>query len=301
MRVLVPWQSLVDSMQIPGVEPVLWNINDGEPPAADVLVTERPLDPSHRMRVGRIAGLKHIHLLSIGYEWVLDHLPEDVALSNSKGAVEDSTAEHCLALILASLRELPRAYQLQTEESWSRLWTSSLHGSNVVVLGVGGVGTAIIERLKPFKPAKITGVASTARTINGGIDVVSIENVHQLLPSAEIVICALPHTPQTQGLIGKEFMDRMRDGALLVNVGRGPIIATAALIKELETGRLRAALDVTDPEPLPVGHALWNAPGCIITPHMAGDTGQFVELVSELATRQVQLLSSGQTPLNLVR
>ncbi|MGO2596790.1 NAD(P)-dependent oxidoreductase [Glutamicibacter ardleyensis] len=300
MRVLVPWQSLVDSMQIPGVETVLWNINDGEPPAADVLVTERPLDPAHRSRVSRIPGLKHVHLLSLGYEWVLEHLPGEAVLSNSRGAVEDSTAEHCLALVLATLRELPAAMASQKEQEWPRLWTSSLFGSNVVVLGVGGVGTATIERLKAFKPARITGVASSPRILDDGTNVVALRDAAELLPEADVVICTLPHTPQTQGLIDAGFLQRMRDGALLVNVGRGPIVNTADLLDELRSGRLRAALDVTDPEPLPTGHPLWTAPNCIITPHMAGDTSEFMRLVSDLATQQVQLLSTGSAPHNIV-
>ncbi len=160
LRVLVPWQDLVDELTLPGIEPILWHIDDDphDAPEADVLVTERPSNPRLRSRVSRIKGLKHVHLLSIGYEWVLEHLPKQVSLTNSKGAVEDATAEHCLALVLASLRQLPRVGQQQRERQWTRTWTSSLHGSKVVLLGAGGVGSEIRSRLLPFKPAELTQV-----------------------------------------------------------------------------------------------------------------------------------------------
>ncbi|MER8027138.1 2-hydroxyacid dehydrogenase [Glutamicibacter protophormiae] len=302
LRVLVPWQRLVDALQIPGIEPILWHINDDpeDAPEAEVLVTERPSNPERRTRVARIKGLQHVHLLSIGYEWVVEHLPPHTTLTNSRGAVEDATAEHCLALILASLRELPQALEQQREQRWERIWTSSLHGSTVLLLGAGGVGSAIAERLAPFKPARVITVASKSRTLDDGTVVHRINAIEALLPQADVVIVALPHTARTEKLVNAEFLARLRDGALLVNIGRGPIVDTEALLQELDRGRLRAALDVTDPEPLPSGHPLWTAPNCVVTPHMAGDTGEFLKLVSELAVRQVRGMLAGDEPFNIV-
>ena len=302
LRVLLPWQDLVDRLQIPGIEPILWHINDDpeDAPAADVLVTERPSDPRMRSRVSRIQGLKHVHLLSIGYEWVLEHLPEQVTLTNSKGAVEDATAEHCLALILASLRQLPLAGEQQRNRSWVRTWTSSLHGSRVLVLGAGGVGSAIINRILPFNPASLVAYARTARTSNNGTEVRSLDQLAADLPEADVVIIALPHSEETEKLVDQHFLSQMKDGALLVNVGRGPIVDTEALMSELASGRLHAALDVTDPEPLPEEHPLWDAPNCIITPHMAGDTGQFMSLVSQMAVDQVIGIANRQKSFNVI-
>lgn len=302
LRVLLPWQDLVDRLQIPGIEPILWHINDDpeDAPAADVLVTERPSDPRMRSRVSRIHGLKHVHLLSIGYEWVLEHLPEQVTLTNSKGAVEDATAEHCLALILASLRQLPLAGEQQRNRSWVRTWTSSLHGSRVLVLGAGGVGSAIINRILPFNPASLVAYARTARTSNNGTEVRSLDQLAADLPEADVVVIALPHSEETEKLVDQHFLSQMKNGALLVNVGRGPIVDTEALMSELASGRLHAALDVTDPEPLPEEHPLWDAPNCIITPHMAGDTGQFMSLVSQMAVDQVIGIANGQKSFNVV-
>lgn len=296
LRVLLPWQDLVDRLQLPGIEPILWHINDDhkDAPPADVLVTERPSNPKLRSRVSRIKGLKHVHLLSIGYEWVLEHLPEQVSLTNSKGAVEDATAEHCLALVLASLRQLPQVGQQQRERQWIRTWTSSLHGSKVALLGAGGVSSEIRSRLLPFKPAELTSFARTERVHGQGHPIYSLDRLWAFLPTADVVIVALPHTPETEQLIDAEFLSAMKGGALLVNVGRGPIVDTDALLPELQAGRLHAALDVTDPEPLPANHALWSAPNCIITPHMAGDTGQFISLVSELAINQVIDFAHGE-------
>lgn len=302
LRVLLPWQDLVDQLQVPGIEPILWHIDEdpNDAPEADVLVTERPSNPELRSRVSRIKGLKHVHLLSIGYEWVLEHLPEHVSLTNSKGAVEDATAEHCLALMLASLRQLPQIGQQQRKRQWTRTWTGSLHGSKVVLLGAGGVGSEIRSRLLPFKPAELTVFARTERVHEQGYPIYSLDRIRAVLPTADVVIVALPHTPETEQLIDTKFLSEMKNGSLLVNVGRGPIVDTEALLPELQAGRLHAALDVTDPEPLPADHALWSAPNCIITPHMAGDTGQFISLVSELAVNQVIAFAHGEELANRI-
>jgi Phosphoglycerate dehydrogenase and related dehydrogenases len=121
------------------------------------------------------------------------------------------------------------------------------------------------------------------------------------LPSAEIVIVALPDSPSTRGIVGKEFLAQMPNGSLLVNVGRGPVVNTEALLVELESERLSAALDVTDPEPLPAGHRLWTAPNCLVTPHIAGNTTMFIDLAMNLAVEQVKRLAAGAAPLHLVR
>ncbi|MFD1212749.1 2-hydroxyacid dehydrogenase [Arthrobacter sp. GCM10027362] len=303
LRVLVPSARLADDIRGPEVEPIIWHINDDplEAPPADVLVTERPRDHARRARAGRIPGLRHVHLLSIGYEWVLEHLPPDVTLSNSRGAVEDAAAEHAIALILAALRDLPSAVEQQRQREWAPLWTTSLHGSVVLVLGHGGVGREVIARLQPFRPAAVIPVATHARTLDTGTRIHGTEELPGLLPQADVVVVTLPHDSSTAGLIDSAFLSRMRDGALLVNIGRGPVVDTAALISELRSGRLRAALDVTDPEPLPSDHPLWDMPGCLITPHMGGNTDQFMRLATDLTIEQLHRLASGQQPLHIVR
>ncbi|WP_336715498.1 2-hydroxyacid dehydrogenase [Arthrobacter sp. USHLN218] len=302
LRVLVPSARLADAIRSAQVEPIVWHINDDphEAPPADVLVTERPREHSHRVRVARIPDLQHVHLLSIGYEWVLEHLPPHVTLSNSRGAVEDAAAEHAVALILAALRNLSCAAEQQHRHEWKPLWTTSLHGSVVLVLGHGGVGQEVIARLKPFRPAAIIPVAGRARTTDTGTRIHGPEELPALLPQADIVVVTLPHEPSTERLIDPAFLARMRDGALLVNIGRGRVVDTDALLNELRSGRLQAALDVTDPEPLPSDHPLWDTPGCLITPHMGGNTDQFVRLATDLTIEQLHRLASGQPPLHLI-
>lgn len=183
-------------------------------------------------------GLKHLHLFSIGYEWVLEHLHEQVTLTNSKVAVEDATAEHCLALVLASLRQLSQFGRQQRERQWTRTWTGSLHESKVVLLGAGGVSSEIRSWLLPFKPAELTSFARTERVHEQGYTIYSLDRLWAFLPTADVVIVALPHTRETEQLIDAGFLSGMKDGSLLVNVGRGPIVDTEALLVELQSGRL---------------------------------------------------------------
>lgn len=302
LRVLVPSAAMAEAVSGPGVEAVVWHIDEGRLPApdADVLVTERPRDFEHRPRITEISGLRHVHLLSIGYEWVLEHLPAGVAVSNSRGAVEDATAEHCLALILASLRALPAAVEQQRRGEWAPIWTTSLHGSTVVVLGHGGVGKEVTARLAPFRPAAVLPVATRARTTDAGQRIHALDELPELLPRADVVVVTLPHTASTERLVDAGFLARMCDGALLVNIGRGAVVDTDALVAELDSGRLRAALDVTDPEPLPPGHPLWSAPGCLVTPHMAGNTDEFIRLATATAVEQLRRLATGLEPIHRV-
>lgn len=164
----------------------------------------------------------------------------------------------------------------------------------MALLGAGGDGSEIRSRLLPFKPAELTSFARTERVHEQGYPIYSFDRLWAFLPTADVVIVALPHTSETGQLIDAEFLSAMKDGSLLVNVGRGPIVDTDALSPDLQSGRLHAALDVTDPESLPVNHALWSAPNCIITPHMARNTGQSISLVSELAVDQVIAFAHGK-------
>ncbi|WP_431711292.1 NAD(P)-dependent oxidoreductase [Glutamicibacter uratoxydans] len=303
LRVLVPSEELASALQLPGIEPILWHLNNArhEAPEAEVLITERPRELDRRRAVARIPGLRHVHLLSLGFDWVLEHLPDGVGLSNSRGAIEDATAEHALALLLAALRVVPAAVRDQDMQRWNPAWSPTLYGATVLLLGYGGVGAGIAARLAPFGPARVLPVGRTARTEPDGTAVHALHELPGLLPEADIVVIALPHDASTERLVDAAFLSRMRDGALLVNIGRGPVVDTDALLTELATGRLGVALDVTDPEPLPPGHRLWNAPNCLITPHIGGNTRQVLEFCGQLAVQQMQRLAAGRELLNVVR
>lgn len=310
-RVLVPDEALAEQVrealthhtptQAGPVEVAVWDIDSDVPaPGAELVVTKRPELPENFPRISSIAGLKHVHLLSLGYEWVLDLLPEDVTLSNSKGAVEDATAEFALALILGALRDLPGEVVKQQQCVWDRPnFTGSIAGARVLVLGYGGVGTEVVRRLEPFRPKSITVMAGRARTEDGR-RIHGPENLHKLLGEAEIVVITLPHTAETERLVDAEFLRQMPDGALLVNVGRGKIVHHEDLIAELNSGRLHAALDVVDPEPLPTESPLWEAKNLLIASHVAGNTMEFVRIAHQLATEHVAAWTKGEPLANAI-
>ncbi|WP_329040804.1 2-hydroxyacid dehydrogenase [Streptomyces sp. NBC_00178] len=258
-------------------------------------VAVRPLGAMDRVRVVQTlsAGIDHV-------EPGLGLLPSGVQLCNAKGVHEASTAELALALVLASLRGFPGFVRGQDEEEWRSGFYPALADKSVLVVGYGSIGAAIEDRLEPFECARVVRVARSARTTGRG-PVHAIEDLPALLPEADVVILSTPLNPSTQGLVGPGFLAAMRDGALLVNVARGGVVDTAALLAELESGRLRAALDVTDPEPLPAGHPLWHAPHTLLTPHVGGSTSAFLPRAKRLLAGQLTRYAAGEPVANLVR
>lgn len=303
MRVIVPSEEIATAIADAGVdvETVVWRQDsEADAPAGELLIGVRPGKPEASERISEIAGLRHIHVPSLGYEWVEGFVPQGVTLSNSAGTIEEGTAELTLAMILAVLREIPRAVDQQREGRWEAGFTaSSLQGARVLMLGYGGVGKAVARRIAAFAPESITPVGSRART-EDGTHIHGADELPRLLPQTDVVVVSLPHSEQTAGLVDADFLAAMPDGALLANIGRGPVVDTAALLAELSTERLRAALDVTDPEPLPDGHPLWSAPGCLILPHVGGATSKVWELTLELIVQQAQRMAAGEGPRNIV-
>lgn len=235
---------------------------------------------------------------SIGYDGVSDALPAGLAYANAASVHEASTAELALALTLAAQRDLPRFVRAQESGSWEFGFTASLADRRVLLLGYGGVGTAIAARLAPFE-VDVTVVASRAREADG-IRVHGIDELPSLLPSAEIVILTLPANDATRHLVDDAFLEALPAGALVVNVGRGPLIDTDALVDHVRRGRIRAALDVVDPEPLPQDHPLWTLDGVLISPHVGGASSAMPPRVVRLLRRQIERLRAGDEPLNVV-
>ncbi|MFF4247741.1 2-hydroxyacid dehydrogenase [Streptomyces sp. NPDC001822] len=257
-------------------------------------VAIRPLGAMDRVRVVQTlsAGIDHV-------EPGLGLLRSGVRLCNARGVHEASTAELALALVLASLRGFPGFVRGQDAEEWRSGFYPALADKSVLVVGYGSIGAAIEDRLEPFECARVVRVARSARTTGRG-PVHAIEDLPALLPEADVVILSTPLNPSTRGLVGPEFLASMRDGALLVNVARGGVVDTAALLSELESGRLRAALDVTDPEPLPAGHPLWHAPHTLLTPHVGGSTSAFLPRAKRLLAGQLTRYAAGEPLANLV-
>ncbi|MFG2192700.1 2-hydroxyacid dehydrogenase [Streptomyces sp. NPDC048639] len=259
--------------------------------------TDVPARPLPRMTSVRV-----VQTLTAGIDHVLPALaglPPGVRLCNARGVHEASTAELALALTLASLRGIPDFVRGQDAEEWRQGFRPALADKSVLIVGYGAIGSAIEDRLTPFECARIVRVARSARTTLRG-PVHPLAELPSLLPDADVVILSTPLTDGTRGLAGADFLSRMKTGALLVNVARGAVVDTKALLTEVESGRLRAALDVTDPEPLPVGHPLWHAPGVLITPHVGGPTSAFLPRAKRLLREQLLRFEAGEPLANVV-
>ncbi|MFE7132999.1 2-hydroxyacid dehydrogenase [Streptomyces sp. NPDC057638] len=254
----------------------------------------RPLPEMRSVRV--------VQTLSAGIDHVqpgLGTLHSGVRLCNARGVHEASTAELTIALVLASLRDIPGFVRGQEREEWRAGFYPALADKSVLIVGYGSIGAAIEDRLAPFECARVTRVARSARTTARG-PVHALPELPALLPDADVVVVSTPLTEDTRGLVDEGFLARMKDGALLVNVARGPVVDTAALLRETQSRRLTAALDVTDPEPLPPGHPLWHAPGVLISPHVGGSTSAFMPRAKRLIADQITRFVAGRTPRNVV-
>jgi len=251
-------------------------------------------------RVGDMSRLRVIQTLTAGVENFLPYVPEGVTLCNAAGVHDASTAELAVALALASGRSLDHFARNQTSGVWEPLRLGiSLADQRVLIIGHGHIGAAIERRLAGFEIASVTRVARRPRT--EPVLVHSVEKLPRLVPNADVVFLVAPHTPQTEGMIGSKELAALPDGALLVNVARGRLVDTAALLAETSTGRIRAALDVTDPEPLPPEHPLWRTPGVLISPHVGGASTAFFPRADRLIAAQLDRFAAGEELENIIR
>ncbi|GEK87886.1 2-hydroxyacid dehydrogenase [Microbacterium aerolatum] len=252
---------------------------------------------------GALEGLEVglVQSQSIGYDGVEEQLPAGIPFANAASVHEASTAELAVALTLAAQRQLPRFVLAQQDGQWSPVFAESLADRKVLLVGFGGVGEAIALRLEPFE-IDLTVVARTARPVwherLGRVQVHAIDELPALLPDAEIVILALPGGGATHHLFDDEMLGLMSDSALLVNVGRGTLVDTDALVRQ--QGRIRAALDVLDPEPLPAEHPLWKTDGVLIAPHVGGASTAMNPRIARLIRKQVERMLRGEAPANVV-
>jgi phosphoglycerate dehydrogenase-like enzyme len=265
----------------------------GEAAQAQVWVPGGGTGPAEGF-LAALPRLRLVQLLSAGAELFAGRLPEGVVLCNARGAHTPSTAEWVLAAVLAAQRGLPDLVRQQDAGEWAPRTFASLHGARVLVVGAGDIGRAVAAMMAPFG-VELTVVARTARD-----GVRPVADLPRLLPSADVVVVVVPVTAETTGLVDAAFLAAMPDGALLVNAARGVVVDTAALLAELQAGRLRAALDVTDPEPLPAGHPLWSAPGLLLTPHVAGMVPRTNERAAAAVVDQLTRVLAGEPLVNVV-
>jgi phosphoglycerate dehydrogenase-like enzyme len=240
-----------------------------------------------------LSRLAVVQVLSAGTDWIEERVPRQATLCSARGARDAPVAEWVIGALLGVTTQLLDCARLDT---WTDRSLTDLAGWTVVIVGMGSIGRRVAQQLAGFG-TDVIGVASRARDDLHGID-----ELGALLPDADAVVVLAPLTDATRGLIGPRELTAMRDGAVLVNAARGPVVDTEALLAEVTTGRLRAVLDVTDPEPLPDGHPLWTAPGVLsITPHIAGDSPLGHARAAALAGDQLARWCAGEELLNIVR
>jgi phosphoglycerate dehydrogenase-like enzyme len=300
----MPDASLIaDVGAVPGLEMVTWGLHRPHPQSDDIAVVVPPYLDSHQ-RLDLLAALPQlelVQLLTAGYDNVVPHLPDGVTLCSGGGIHDASTAELALTLTLSALRGIPDFVRAQDRREWipTRIWPA-LADRRVLVVGYGKVGRAIAQRLLAFETT-VTAVASRARD---GDDLVTqvhgIDELTALLPDHDVVIVITPLTESTTGLVDRDFLAAMKDGALLVNVARGKVADTDALVAEAASGRLRVAVDVTDPEPLPPDHPLWTTPNVLISPHVGGASTAFRPRALDLLRRQLGAYAEGRPLDNVV-
>jgi phosphoglycerate dehydrogenase-like enzyme len=296
IRVWLPEQDAVSLMGgLPaGMVADVWTGGEQLPDSAgEVEVVVLPFEvPSSRLPVlAKLPRLRLIQLMSAGAENIIPFVPPGVTLCNAQGAHDPAVAEWITAVILAQVRQLPRFMAAQQAGTWAPVRSESLAGQTVLIVGYGSIGEATERLLAPFG-VRFERVARRPRP--GVPGVMTMDGLPDALPRADIVILLVPVTPATTGLVDARFLAQLHDGALLVNAARGSIVDTNALLAELASGRLRAALDVTDPEPLPGGHPLWSAPGLLLTPHVAGAMTTDASRVMALVEDQLARYAAGE-------
>jgi phosphoglycerate dehydrogenase-like enzyme len=264
----------------------------------------------------QMRGVKVAQSLMAGVDWILPWLPSSVTLCDGRGIHDISASEWVMAAIMATMKRIPLYRDLQSKHQWRGFATvtdgflsepgpargqytvlaEDLSGKTVLIVGYGSIGAAIEARLTPFG----VNVLRVARTARQTPKVSAVPELRALLPLADIVVLIVPLTEATRGLIGAAEIGLMKPGALLVNAARGPVVVTDALVEALQQHRVRAAVDVTDPEPLPPDHPLWTAPNCLITPHIGGSTPEFIHRAFRFGAQQVRRFIAGEPLENVV-
>lgn len=301
LQVSAPRPLAAELLGLPGVDVHAWDL-DGPPPSPDLEAVILPLFHFPAVaELQRLSKLRAVLLSTSGWDHVVPAVPAGAVLANAPGVHDTGTAELALGLIHAAQRDLPEFVLAQQQGRWlGARPRRAVAGSRVLIVGYGGVGRALATRLLACE-AEVTAVASRPREGDGLVGTVhGIAEVDRLLPEHDIVVLVVPLNETTVGLMGRSRLAALPDDALVVNIGRGPLVDTEALLAECLAGRLRAAVDVTEPEPLPAEHPLWGAPGVLISPHTGGQSASFLPRMTALASRQVSRLREGHDPDHVV-
>lgn len=300
--VSVPTEQLADDVRHlldPSLDIEVIEWADGAAPRERIDIVVPPyMKQGAMLRASAGVAPRLIQGQAIGYDGVAGALPDGVLYANATSVHEAATAELAVGLMIAAQRDLPTVVRNQDRGDWDNFWTAGLADRRIVMLGYGGVAKAIATRLAGFE-AELVVVASRARE-EDGVRVHAINDLAELLPSAEILVNVLPGGDATHHLIDDAALSALPDGALVVNVGRGPTFDTDALVDHVSRGRIRMASDVFDPEPLPADHPLWALPNVLITPHVGGRTQAMAPRIAKLVAEQAGRLARGEDPINVV-
>jgi phosphoglycerate dehydrogenase-like enzyme len=281
----------------PGIEADVWTGGRDLPDSADqveYVVLPYGVKPQIVREIGMLPRLKTIQILFAGVDHILPYIPDHITLCNARGAHTAATAEWTVGVIVASVRSFPRFVVAQHDGRWDYAQSERVGGKHVLIVGYGDIGAAVERRLAGWDVT----IERVARRAREGVH--AIGELPGLLSKADVVVILVPVTGETRQLVNKDFLRAMKDGALLVNASRGVVVDTDALLEALTSGRIRAALDVTDPEPLPTGHPLWQAPGLLLTPHVGGAIHDFRERAFKVVSEQLARLAAGEPLLNVI-
>ncbi len=267
-----------------------WSVDAGE---AEFYVPSYRFDRRPIEVMADMPRLRIVQTLTAGVDAFLP-IRSGVTLCNAAGVHDAATSELAVGLMIAAQRDFASIFDGMRRQIWTQEMTASLADKRVLVVGAGSIARALARRLDGFECA-VTLVGRSARE-----GVRATGDLASLLPDADIVVLLVPLTDETRGLVDRDFLAAMPGGALLVNVARGAVVVTDDLLAELARGRLRAALDVTDPEPLPPGHPLWSAPGVIISHHRGGAAEAMWPRAYRLVAQQLRRIADGRPLLNVV-
>jgi phosphoglycerate dehydrogenase-like enzyme len=303
--VTLPDRDLLAKLQpLPaGIEASVWDLKS-DPEGVDLAdidgVVLPYIDASAVLgSLAKAPNLKFVQTQSTGYDGVPEAAGSTAGVASASGVHAAATAELAIGLIIAKLRGIDDAVRNQLTGSWLPQRRSSLADRRVLLIGVGGIGHEIAKRLEPFE-VELTRIGSTARNDRAGL-IHAASELPELAKTHDVLVAVTPLNEQTHQLVDASVLAALPDGALVVNVGRGPVVNTAALTAEVLSGRLHCALDVMDPEPLPADHPLWSTPNALVTPHIGGNASAFEPRIVKLLAAQLKALASGEPPANLVQ
>jgi phosphoglycerate dehydrogenase-like enzyme len=299
LRLSLPDQrTMARFTDIPDVEVVVWDFASPLPGGDPIDLAVRPYVLQGDLNLLDPERVRAVQSQTLGYDDAVGSVPDGITWCKAVGVHEGPAAEIAVGLLIAALRGFDEFARAMPDGRWVRGWNHGLLGSRVLLLGYGGIGTEIRARLDGFG-VDLVRVARTARSDEHG-EVHAIDELASLLPGVGAVVVAVPYGPETHHLVDEEFLSALPPGALIVNVSRGKVADTDALVRHAATGHVRIASDVWDPEPLPPDHPLWTTPGVFISPHVGGAVTTMHDRVEALVREQIARLQSGRPLANVV-